>query len=826
MSRTTLATILLLGLITCGGFAEPCAAETPRANRLSERNVEAPFCYLRGGQRQWPILAQSLAPDERLTVAAHPDDQVGSEGEFSAAGLDAAITPEGMLSIRAADEADRTMAVDLVVVRESVELERQTITVRPAPPPRRVSYIADLVDDLIRIYWDESNQQFRPITRDGWDQYFRRLQGQGISRLIVWQSPFPLIADRGNYLAEDWQRYASQANAIIHSAELHDAMRQTAGQKSYDWLSLLMRLRLSDEFARAFTSSASLHGIALTASYRPFEPALMKYYQVPAFDANGAFLWNFLPLASPAVNYHPAEVGFVHYREILRQAGHEQRAALRRLHLVGIADARQIARRASAGHQDLQLVASPFPPLDESSYVLVRQRDGQFKLEPYANIRTLAESHRTTLAGLQIRAAGEDELIVDGLPLLDTYPYLILQSSSEWGGSLAVGVDPRVMLCSAAGNELGRVNVFCSLLGSEPAVRQTCIAGIPDDGNYRTEFQAIENGIDYFRQRNATTWPLSTGALVIHLGTDATEEMLDFELPAARQYALRELQTILQYPAFDEVFLNSRSHTQLAASGADGADGLQTVAYYRRASQNYFHYGIDRAYAPRSLADQPAIQELCASQESVERMTTWQRGEWQGTCQSPDCEFTWRRERNRAVARGVRALLADIEATFPDIRIRAVIPPRGAVENEVQQMLAEMPRPEGGTYGADYYRNIWSSLNHIPAIGEGMALVDLTGLNVEPVFLGIRYLPDQQPLEAFVRGSIRDLAENRGSRYRGPRSFFYEAQETLRAADPQAAGQRREQIMQYLLSLEDDINEVLLYEAADWAYTDASSTFP
>ncbi len=65
---------------------------------------------------------------------------------------------------------------------------------------------------------------------------------------------------------------------------------------------------------------------------------------------------------------------------------------------------------------------------------------------------------------------------------------------------------------------------------------------------------------------------------------------------------------------------------------------------------------------------------------------------------------------------------------------------------------------------------------------------------------------------------LPDMADNRGSSFRGPRSFFYEAQETMRAADRKKMRKRREQIICTLLSHRNEIKEVLLYEAADWTY--------
>jgi len=129
-----------------------------------------------------------------------------------------------------------------------------------------------------------------------------------------------------------------------------------------------------------------------------------------------------------------------------------------------------------------------------------------------------------------------------------------------------------------------------------------------------------------------------------------------------------------------------------------------------------------------------------------------------------------------------------------------------------------MARPEGGVYGRDYYLQVWSTINHFPPIGEGMAMLNLEGLAVEPVFMGLRSRPGREPIKLFVRECIKDMADNHGSSFRGPRSFWWEGHETLRAADRETARTWREQIICYLLSQKEDINEVIVYELYKWLY--------
>jgi hypothetical protein len=574
---------------------------------------------------------------------------------------------------------------------------------------------------------------------------------------------------------------------------------------------MLMKLRLNRDFDRMFTRSAVEHEIKLTASFRPFEAALTKYYEVPAFDTNGTYLWGFLPGATPVVNYHPDQVSFAHYREILRQMGKPAEAELKTIEIAGLGAPRTIADRLKDGHDDLVLLASPFPPLDETSFVLVRQDDGDFELVPYAKIRGKTESRRIRLEGAKIRVE-DSRLVIDGLELPDSSRYVILRSASDYGDTIELPVILDVTLRAKAGNRLGRANVYCSLDGDDSDSRLTRVAGIPSNGLYHTEFQAIEKSIDYFRKAGKKTWRLGDGSLVIDRGDLWSVEMTDFNRPAAREFVARELKTILSHDAFDEILINTRSHTQLSGSTGDGIDGVRPMTHYRLSGKNYSHYGIDRAFGPIAMADEPGINSL-----PVEQISTWQSGEWQRPCRPENSEFMWRYHRNRAIANGVRALLVDLEREFPQTRIRAVIPQSESVIRGTEDALADMPKPAGGVYGRDYFRHVWGSLNYIPAIGEGMSIIDLSGLSVEPVFLGIRYAPGPGPLDAFVGRYLDDLVGNRGSRFKGPKSFFYEAQETLRAADKAGTRKRREEIICNLLD-RDAINEVLLYEAADWTY--------
>lgn len=772
--------------------AFPCSTANAQAKRVLATNLAAPFCYEHSGTRRWPVLTTPLTEDVLCSLAASRDGKELARGahlEFS--GLTVSLSREGWLEIQSL-ASDAPPALDLEIKLDgNGAAETQRLSVRAAPPARPISYIADFGDDLIDLFMDRTTGRWRPMDKGSFDQYFRRLQAHGVRRLIVWQSPFPYMADAKNYAAEDWRRYTTQAQAIIESRELGAILEKRGGIVSWGWLRALMAVRLTPQFGELLTRSALEHGIALTASFRPFEMALEKYYAVPAFDESGAFLWNFHPLASPAVDNHADEIGFAHYRTVLAAMG---RADAGRLHTIEI--------RSAAQHANLRVVAAPFPPLQENSFVLVRGKDARFEVRPFREIRAQAEARCRELKDVKVEHDGRGTVRITGIEVPEDCRYLILSGGDE---SLDAPAELPATLWSKAGNRLERANIYWV------ADKKTRVAGITAEGDAWANFFAVEASAAAAHS-GPPRRSLHREQLVIDLGDPWSVEMVDFNQPAARHYVLNELRSILSHPPFDEIFINTRSHTSLAATLADGKDGVKPLDHYRAAKQTYVHLGIDRAYAPRGAADDPRLRNPA----NVERITLWQPGEWDDTCQSADTPFAWRYARNRGVADGVRRLLEDLEKAFPQTRIRAVLPERAAAVANVQAALENMPKPGGGVYGRDYYRHIWASINHIPAIGEGMAMLDLRGLRVEPVFGGIRFLPDRGPFDLFVREVIADMSDNHGSSYRGPRGFFYEGHETLRATDAAAARKGREERICHLLDQRGEINEVILYESASW----------
>lgn len=799
-------------------FSDGTAAEAAEF-RLHDRNEEAPFCYLPGGQRSWPVASGTPADADNISIVIRQGETAVAEGnpvEF--AGLEINVDDSGRLTVRSAAADDRiALTARIQHQRGDGSTKAQTLQLRPAPASRPLTYLADFGDDIIRMFGTGSHD-YRPITRDAFDQYFRRLQAHGITRLIVWQSPFPYIVDRNNYSAEDWRRYEGQASAILNSQELAAGIRASSGFSAYRWLQQLMALRLMPDLGEMISGSAHDHGIKLTASFRPFEAALTKYYVIPAFDSDGRFLWNFQPLCSPAVNYHPEDTGFAHYREILRKAGHPEFGDPARITLPGVQNASQLVERAASGHTDLQITASPFPPLDGTSYVLVRSNDGTFGLQRWSEMRARALAKLSPLENLQL-TAGDNELQIDNVRLPHDACYLWLNQPDSSTVHWTVSADTPAQLWAAAGTRLGGENIlFCRDQTSNES-EETRVSGIPANGHYHAEFQATEASTRWCQSGPARV-TLQDRVLVINAGASYSVEMMDFTQTAAREFAVKQLRTVLNYPAFDDIVINTRSHTQLAGYlGDTGTQVGSLAALYRSGARNVARIGFDKAYAPRDAADDRLLRDTIVDANSAEKITTVQPGAWLAvTCQNPNVD-RWRFLRNKYVASGVRQLLLDLESEFPDQRIQVVVPPSEATVTRILDRLDTLPDRSGRPFGRDHYRRLWCSNNHIPTIGEGVAMLDLTGTRIEPVFLGTGgYSQDPATFALYVDECRADLAANRGSAFRGPRSYFYEAQGSLRATDKAAAAAHREAVICALLSRRDDINEVILYEAADWTY--------
>lgn len=817
MDRVFYQLVLCLACTTSLLTTQLSAEDVEQAVRLSERNTEVPFCYRTGGSRSWPIFSGTLTPEHVVKLKAQRDGKLITKGStLKIKGLTVSVLSNGKLQVISSGTKDSEIfQLEVSLKNKAGEIQSQNLVVRPAPPDRPITYLSDQVDDLLRILWDNKAGQWRPVDQHAFDQYFRRLQSHGVKRLIIWLGAYPVIEDPKNYHPADWERYTKQARAILNSDELNRAMYGKAGRRApFQWHGLLMRFRLTPEWGTMFAQSAKDHGIALTATCRPFEQSLMKYYVVPSFDHEGEFLWNFLPYATPTVNFRPEETAFAHYRKLFQVAGKKERADVVSFTFEGVPE----SKRQNLTTADLKIFASKAPPIAKQSFVLVRGPKGEFTLQPYSNIATQVNSQREELTGWTLTVNADGAIRIDGLKRPPGTRYLIFQSGNPDSKNVQLPVELPVSARAATGNRIGRINAYWALDDVDAESEKSRIAGITLGGGYRTDFQTIENSFRLVIGGEPLR-PLGRDQIVVDFGPDWLPEMMDFNRTTTREMFVKQLRTILAAPAFDEIMVNTRSHTHLAGTSADGELGIQTTGHYRRQKKNFRRMTLDRAYAPISATKLDLLKPLLQSNENtkLEKITTWPSGEWTETCQSPDTRYPWRYARNISVAAGIRLLLQDLERAFPETRIRVVIPPRAAVEKHVTSELPHLQNPDGGHYEPNYYRYLTSGLNQIPSFGEGMSMVDLSGLRVEPVLLGFRALPDPAPAKLQLDTYLANQSDNHGSMYRGAKSFFYEAQETLRAKDKEGAQKRREEIIQAVLARE-QINEVILYEAADWTY--------
>ena len=83
------------------------------------------------------------------------------------------------------------------------------------------------------------------------------------------------------------------------------------------------------------------------------------------------------------------------------------------------------------------------------------------------------------------------------------------------------------------------------------------------------------------------------------------------------------------------------------------------------------------------------------------------------------------------------------------------------------------------------------------------------------MLLGTGPFVDPKVLKTYLDAALRDLEDNMGSNFRGPKGIMYEGQWTLKDEKGKAA---REAAMREMLSRAGEIGEVIVYEAADWTY--------
>ncbi len=829
MKRLTFSSfivITVLGILLVGKVR---AADT---SYLASRNEEVPFPYLLQGTRSWPILRHALPRGSQINFTAKVDGKVLATGTTLDLGAIAvSIDNNQKLNIVAKGrDVLLSFTLELQLTLPDGSSERQTLSVVPAPPKRPLSYLADFGDDLIYIFNTpfrsrDDNNGWAPVTKDAFDQYFRRCQLQGIDRLIMWMSPMPYISDSANYAPEDFIRYKAQVTAMIESPifnELINHRRKTQQHIPWDWVRQLNIYRLMRDFGSVLSQSAVDHGIRLTASFRPFETALTKYYELPVFDEEGNYLWGFLPMATPIINYNTSQTAFAHYRTILEKMGESEKGKIGRISISDVTNAEAFLKRYLTRGDNLRIVASNYPPLRSHSLVLRRKKGNtRFELEKFGDFAAQANDKLKLVTDYKVTVE-DDVVCINNINISSNFRYLILSNPAEADEALDFPTFEPVQLFAKAGNAIGRENIYWVLDSEDSLASRTRVPGIPIPNveDIATEFNTTEDSYNHLYKKENVRTPLKNCLLVIDLGAPYSVEMLDLNQPAMRDNIVKEMKTMLDLPAFDELFVNTRSHVSLSAYQADGKEGIKPLVYYRQNRIGYQQLGIDRAYAPLTVVNDSILRRWAGDPKLVERITTWQLGEWDRHCQQEDSPYRWRYARNKAVVQGVRLLLEDFEAAFPHVRTRVVIPLNEASAGRVADRIAALPQPEGASNSRNNSGGIWSTINYIRSIGEGMAMLDLTGLKTEPVFFGVRDIPDPSAFDIFFDESIRDFSSNRGSQFRGPRSFFFEAQYTLRrpAKDYEPARKKREELICKILSFKEDVKEVILYEACDWLY--------
>ena len=125
----------------------PLAAE--ERLRLAGRNTETPFASRAAGERSWPITLGPPDTKAALELQLRQEEQIVERGtQIRVGNVSATLTPT--LQLRVVVGARSTAKFSLPVRRVSGHrVETHGLRFQPAPVDPRISYIPDLVDDLI-----------------------------------------------------------------------------------------------------------------------------------------------------------------------------------------------------------------------------------------------------------------------------------------------------------------------------------------------------------------------------------------------------------------------------------------------------------------------------------------------------------------------------------------------------------------------------------------------------------------------------------------------------------------------------------------------------
>ena len=91
-------------LLLCGTVA---VAQPDSGFHLSSRNTEAPFCYVPGATRRWPIGSGLLAEQDSFTLSSVDGDNVtlSGDGLLEIDGLRMTVQADGSFSVTSHDES-------------------------------------------------------------------------------------------------------------------------------------------------------------------------------------------------------------------------------------------------------------------------------------------------------------------------------------------------------------------------------------------------------------------------------------------------------------------------------------------------------------------------------------------------------------------------------------------------------------------------------------------------------------------------------------------------------------------------------------------------
>ncbi len=463
----------------------------------------------------------------------------------------------------------------------------------------------------------------------------------------------------------------------------------------------------------------------------------------------------------------------------------------------------------------MDIKISQFPPFDPNAYVLVKLSNEKYKLVRYHHIQEKTLSKKITIPCTKFEPEKNNNIRLLNLNIPVEYRFIQISSHSSSEDSISLSTDAPVRIIAKAGNPLGKFNNYWVIADQKKDTYGTRVGPLFQTGTLRSQFDTTRKSENYFLTQPETI-SLNENILVIDRGDAYTDEMINLQNAETRKIAIKQIRDILSYPAFDEILINTRSQTQLAGSWGDRKLGVRpTLEYRRKKVKGYRQLGLDYGYGPASIGrNQDLVQAIKNNPKAIRELTHHVSMEWESTCQSPTRPYHWRYMRNKAIAKGLRLFFEDLRKEFPETRIRAVLPPSATVEKNVKEAISKMKKEKGQNYDPDYFRYLCSYLNYIPAIGEGMTMVDLNGLNIEPMILGYRGLPDKEPRQIYLKEFLKDLRIKHD--YKGPYSFYYEAQESLRTPAKYKPQEKREEIIKELLADPDDIKEVILYEAANW----------